>query len=292
MGENGSVSANSEIILNIKSQMQQMNPAQTRIARYILENPEKVEGLSIGNFAKESKVSEATISRFVKFLGCANYREFQAEMVKSNILNHQNIRGYAGVDEMSDIYQISQKIFDTNIQCLADTLSILDCDAIERLADLIVKSRQLCIFAQGRSVVTAASIKHRLHRLGIACCNYCDSHEQAMAASLMKKGEVVMGISTYGRSRTVLKNLRIAASKGATVVGISSYRGTPLDEICDIMLVASSNEETSFGFEPSCATVAQMVILDCLYILTTNRMKEEASECFRLTCEAIESERE
>lgn len=101
MGENDSVSANSEIILNIKSQMQQMNPAQTRIARYILENPEKVEGLSIGNFAKESKVSEATISRFVKFLGCANYREFQAEMVKSNILNHQNIRGYAGVDEMS-----------------------------------------------------------------------------------------------------------------------------------------------------------------------------------------------
>ena len=65
MVENGSVSANSEIILNIKSQMQQMNPAQTRIARYILENPEKVEGLSIGNFAKESKVSEATISRFV-----------------------------------------------------------------------------------------------------------------------------------------------------------------------------------------------------------------------------------
>ena len=65
-----------------------------------------------------------------------------------------------------------------------------------------------------------------------------------------------------------------------------------VDEICDIMLVASSNEETSFGFEPSCATVAQMVILDCLYILITNRMKEEASECFRLTCEAIESERE
>ena len=27
-------------------------------------------------------------------------------------------------------------------------------------------------------------------------------------------------------------------------------------------------------------------------ILITNRMKEEASECFRLTCEAIESERE
>lgn len=291
-GKNGLVSANSEIILNIKSQMQKMNPAQTRIARYILENPQKVEGLSIGNFAKESKVSEATISRFVKFLGCANYREFQAEMVKSNILNHERIRGYAGVNDMSDIQQISQKIFDMNIQCLADTLSILECEAISKIADLIVKSRQLCIFAQGRSVVTALSIKHRLKRLGIACCHYCDSHEQAMAASLLKKGDVVMGISTFGRSKTVLKNLRIASSKGATVVGVSSYRGTPLEEIADIILVSSSNEESSFGFEPSCATVAQMVILDCLYILITNLMKEEASECFRLTCEAIESERE
>ena len=292
MNEKGPVSANSEIILNIKSQMQQMNPAQTRIARYILENPDRVEGLSIGNFAKESKVSEATISRFVKFLGCANYREFQAEMVKSNILNHERIRGYAGVDNMNDVYQISQKIFDTNIQCLVDTLSILDCKAIEKIADLIVKSRQLWIFAQGRSVVTAGSLKHRLHRLGISCTIYSDSHEQAMAASLMKKGDVVMGISTYGKSRTVLKNLRIASSRHATVIGVSGYRGTPLEEICDIMLVSSSNEETSFGFEPSCATVAQMVMLDCVFILITNSMKEEASECFRLTCEAIESERE
>ena len=43
VNEKGSISANSEIILTIKSHMQQMNPAQTRIARYILENPEKVE---------------------------------------------------------------------------------------------------------------------------------------------------------------------------------------------------------------------------------------------------------
>lgn len=292
MNENGPVSANSEIILNIKSHMQQMNPAQTRIARYILEHPNRVEGLSIGDFAKESRVSEATISRFVKFLGCANYRGFQAEIVKSNLLSHEKIRGYAGVEEMNDIYQISQNIFDTNIQCLLDTLSVLDCDVIDNLAGMIVKSRKLCVFAQGRSVVTATSIKHRLHRLGISCCIFSDSHEQAMSAALMKENDVVMGISTYGRSRTVLKNLRIAASKGATVVGVSSYKGTPLEEICDIMLITSSNEETSFGFEPSCATVAQMVTLDCLYILITKRMKDEATECFRLTCEAIESERE
>ena len=75
--------------------LQEMNPAQSRIAKYILANPEKLPGMPIGQLAKESGVSEATISRFVKYLGCANYRAFQAEMVKSNVLSHERIRGYA-----------------------------------------------------------------------------------------------------------------------------------------------------------------------------------------------------
>lgn len=282
----------SGLVLHMKAQLQQMNPAQSRIAKYILENPDKLPGMPIGKLARESGVSEATISRFVKFLGCANYRDFQAEMVKNNLLNHDRIRGYSDIKNMDSSHQICQKIFDANIQCLADTLTMVDAEALEQAADLIVKSRKLCILAQGRSVVTATSIRQRLYRLGIACTSYSDPHEQAIAASLLKEGDVVMGISTFGRSKNVLKNLRFASSRGAKIIGVSSYRGTPLEKVSDIMLVSSSNEDASFGFEPSCSTVSQMVMLDCLYIMITNRMKEEARECFRITCEAIESERE
>lgn len=282
----------SGLVLHMKAQLQQMNPAQNRIAKYILENPDKLPGMPIGRLARESGVSEATISRFVKFLGCANYRDFQAEMVKNNLLNHDRIRGYSDIKNMDSSHQICQKIFDANIQCLADTLTMVDAEALEQAADLIVKSRALCILAQGRSVVTATSIRQRLYRLGIACTSYSDPHEQAIAASLLKEGDAVMGISTFGRSKNVLKNLRFASSRGARIIGVSSYRGTPLEKVSDIMLVSSSNEDASFGFEPSCSTVSQMVMLDCLYIMITNRMKEEARECFRITCEAIESERE
>lgn len=292
MKDERSTHAASEFVLNIRSLMQQMNPAQSRIAKYILANPEKLPGMPIGQLAKESGVSEATISRFVKFLGCANYRSFQAEMVKNNVLSNERARGYAGVRSADSAYQICEKIFDANIQSLTDSLAILDVDALERAADLIVETRKLCIFAQGRSNVTATSLRQRLYRLGIACTCYTDPHEQAMSSALMKQGDIVMGISTFGRSKNVLKNLRIAASHGAMVIGVSSYRGTPLEKVSDIMIISASNEEASFGFEPSCSTVSQMVALDCLYIMVTNRMKDEAQECFRLTCEAIESERE
>lgn len=288
----GAVYHHSEFVLNMKAQLQQMNPAQSRIAKYILEYPDKLPGMPIGRLAKESGVSEATISRFVKYMGCMNYRDFQAEMVKNNLMNNDRIRGYAEVKNMDSSSQICQKIFEANMQCLSDSLAIIDVNALELAADLIVQGRKLCIFAQGRSMVTANSIRQRLYRLGISCTAYSDPHEQAITASLLKEDDIVMGISTFGRSKSVLKNLRIAADKGATLIGVSSYRGTPLEQMADIMLFASSNEEASFGFEPSCSTIAQMVLLDCLYIMVTNRMKEEAKEYFALSCEAIDSEHE
>lgn len=218
--EKNSVFQTSELILNMKSQLQQMNPAQAKIAKYILEHPDEIPAMPIGTLAKESGVSEATISRFVKFMGCRNFRAFQAEMVKNNLLNHERIRGYADVKNMDSSHQICKKIFDANIQCLSDSLSMIDVDSIAKAAEMIVKSRKLCILAQGRSVVTANSIRQRLYRLGISCMTYSDPHEQAMAAALLQEGDVIMGISTFGRSKNVLKNLRFASSRGARVIGV------------------------------------------------------------------------
>lgn len=288
----GSLQQDADLILDMKTRMNQMNPAQSKIAKYILQNPDKLPGMPIGRLAKASGVSEATISRFVKFMGCANYRDFQAEMVKNNLLNHERIRGYAEVKNIDSTSQICRKIFETNIQCLEESLKLIDTAALERAVALIVNNRRLYVFAQGRSMVTANSIRQRLYRLGIACSSYADPHEQAITASLLNEGDVVMGISTFGRSKSVLKNLRIASSKGAKIIGVSSYCGTPLEATADIMLIASSNEDASFGFEPSCSTISQMVMLDCLYIMIANRMKEEAKAYFALSCEAIESERE
>lgn len=290
--QGGQLQQSAGLLLDMRTRMSQLNPAQSKIARYILQNPDKIPAMSIGTLAKESGVSEATISRFVKFMGCANYRAFQAEMVKNNILKHERIRGYAEVKNADTTSQICQKIFETNIQCLKDSLLLLDTAALECAVELIVKSRRLYVFAQGRSMVTADSIRQRLHRLGIGCTSFSDPHEQAVTASLLREGDVVMGISTYGRSKSVLKNLRIAAARGAKIIGVSSYSGTPLEKIADIMLLASSNEDASFGFEPSCSTISQMILLDCLYIMIANRIKEEAADCFALSCEAIETERE
>lgn len=47
------------------------------VARYILENPDKIPEMSTGELAKASYTSKATIVRFVQKLDFKNYQEFK-----------------------------------------------------------------------------------------------------------------------------------------------------------------------------------------------------------------------
>ncbi len=281
------------MLLNIRSKIQQLNPAQKVLADYITQNFQNIEGLQIKVLAKNSGVSEASVSRFVKFLGYENYRAFQVDVAKSEVKDEQSsLKGYSAVNNFDGVDSICYKIFETNIRALRDTLAIINYGLLEQSADLIVKAKKICIFAQGRSAVTANSIRLRLFRLGITCNFYSDTHEQAMASSLMEEGDVAMGISTFGRSKSVLNSVKRAAQNGAKVIGITSYDDTPLEKAAHITLKSVNNDTVSFGFEPSCSTVTQIVMLDCLYILITNRLNESAEKCFKITCKAIQGEKE
>ncbi len=281
------------ILLNIRSKAQQLNAAQKTLGDYICDHFSSIEGMQINILAERSGVSTPTVSRFVKYLGYENYRAFQVEVAKSEVKNkHISLKGYSAIKETDGTDSICHKIFEANIQTLRDTLAIIDYELLEQAADLIVKAKQLVIFAQGRSAVTANSIRLRLFRLGITCTFYADTHEAAIASSLMKKGDIVMAVSTFGRSKSVLSSMRRAAQNGAKVIGVTSYDNTPLEKICHITLKTVDNEPVDFGLEPSCSTVTQMVMLDCLYILITKRLSTNGERSFKTTCEAIQEERE
>ena len=52
-GEKDAIFATSELVLNIKSRMQQMNPAQKKIAKFILENLDEVQECLSGDGQKK-----------------------------------------------------------------------------------------------------------------------------------------------------------------------------------------------------------------------------------------------
>jgi D-sedoheptulose 7-phosphate isomerase len=56
------------------------------------------------------------------------------------------------------------------------------------------------------------------------------------------RGDVFLAISTSGRSPNMLAALKAAREGGLVTIGFTGMQGTALRELCDLCLVAPSNE--------------------------------------------------
>jgi D-sedoheptulose 7-phosphate isomerase len=59
--------------------------------------------------------------------------------------------------------------------------------------------------------------------------------------SLVKKGDVVLGISTSGNSLNVKNGLTISKKNGAKIIGLLGNKGGTIKKICDINLIVDSS---------------------------------------------------
>ncbi len=59
---------------------------------------------------------------------------------------------------------------------------------------------------------------------------------------LMKDGDVVLGISTSGNSKNVLKALKTARLNGGAVIGFTGRDGGKMKELCDLCLCVPSDD--------------------------------------------------
>ena len=60
--------------------------------------------------------------------------------------------------------------------------------------------------------------------------------------ALLNENDLVIGISTSGKSSNVLNALEYAKNHGAKVIGFSGAQGGKMNKICDINLVIPSND--------------------------------------------------
>jgi len=78
------------------------------------------------------------------------------------------------------------------------------------------------------------------------------------------KGDVVVGISASGRTPYTVAALRYARSHGATTVAVTNNRGSWLERVADIAIVADVGPEVVAGSTRMKAGTAQKLILNML----------------------------
>lgn len=273
----------------IKASLNGLSPKLREIAQYILDNPKQVVHNSISELAESTNCSETTIFRLCKQLRFQGFQDLKISIAKELVdIPAQNIHEAISTNDTKLV--ALQKVFQSHINGLQDTMHLINESDLEQAISLLSNASKIEFYGNGGSAAVALDSYHKFMRIGIPCSHHIDTHFQIMSASLLQKNTTVIAISHSGINKDLLNILKIAKDKGAKIIAITSYQKSTLSQVADITLYTPT-KETELRTEASSSRLAQLALLDALFIGVSIDRQDEVLENLHIIRKAISKKR-
>jgi RpiR family transcriptional regulator, repressor of rpiB and als operon len=271
----------------IRMMLREMTPSETRITEILLRSAAE-DSMPMKRLADEAGVSEAMVVKTAKRLGFAGYRELRAALLEYK--RQPNVDLHQEVTPDDTAQTIVQKVFRTSIQALEETLAILNMDAFLHAVELIHGAHQRDFYGLGGSAQIARDVSHKFLRIGVRTSVFDDTHMMAMSASLLRAGDVVIAFSHSGSTLGVLDAVQIARNNRASIVAVTNYESSPLAELSDVVL-CSTAQGSYLTSENAAARIAQLNIMDAVFIAVAQKGYQAAETNLARTMAAVQAKR-
>ena len=246
------------------------------VARYILENPDKIPEMSTGELAKASYTSKATIVRFVQKLDFKNYQEFKLKLVEE--MNDKKRIGQLLANEpitdqssCTDIINTLPLLYD---KAVTNTRLSLNKNVINRIHNMLKNSACIDIYGMGISYILAQSAAFKFLTLGIECSAYESINAHYLAARKNKK-TVTFLISLTGANRTVIQMAEyLRESTNNYLVGIVGPHNEVISGLCH-EIVEIPNRDSLLSLDVITSFSAAVYVLDIFFSLLLSDCYEE-----------------
>jgi RpiR family carbohydrate utilization transcriptional regulator len=271
MNKPGTAPDSSDILPRLANMMESMTRAEVKIARQILAAPNEFVRASVRSAAADLGVSEPTILRFCRAVGCDGFKDLKFRLIQelalTQAMTDQNQRAKAAVATgpgASGNDRDNDRVFDTIIEALTRTRDTFVYKDLLQAAQAIAKAGRVVVYGIGGSSAALATEAHnRLFRLNIPVMVFTDGYTQRMSAAILAEGDVALFVSSTGRPRELQESLELAKYYKAICIAITD-KETPLGRDADICLhvglAASGVEE----FQPNPMRFAQLFVIDRL----------------------------
>ena len=271
----------------IRMMMPLLTPLEAKVVDTVFGLRDFNEETTLREIAVEAGVSEAMVVKITKKLGFAGFREFRNAVALYNQLPTSEMHQELSPDDTSE--EIIQKVFHTSIHALQETLAILNVDAFDRAADLIHRARQRDFYGVGGSAQIARDVAHKFLRIGIRSAVYDDANMMLMSASLLGGDDVVVAFSQATFDQAV-EAVQLARKNGARSIVLTNYDTSPLAQIADVVLCSTAQGSPLMG-ENAAARIAQLNIMDAVFVAVAQRNYRAAEQNLQRTMTAVSSRR-
>lgn len=268
-----------DIISQIKDSYGDLRPAERRVADVVIENVKFAVDASNASLARRAEVSEPTVTRFCRAIGCAGVRDFKLKLAQSLVVGALYLKKPPSTSDENGM-PFWSAVFGEARQALEEAEKQLDPTQLQRAAELIADARQVTVFGLGgSSSALAQETQYRLFRYGIAVSAHCDPYIMRMTASTLKPHDLVIAISATGRTREVIEAVELAKHYRADAVCITAP-DTELAGICDVSLTIAVSEYPD-TLKPTASRFAFLAAIDLMSVAAGYKLDSSARETLR-----------
>ena len=260
------------ILRDIEQQLEQLRRSERKVADLVLENPDAVIHMRIVDLAAAAQVSEPTVVRFCRAIGCEGFQNFKLALAQNTARDAANTP--FTLNELDTASDYTHKVFDATMQTLTRVRDTLDPAAIEVAVDALARAKRVEFYGFGASSPVAIDAQHKFFRLQIASAAHSDPHIQAMSAMSLSQDDVVVAISQSGRSTSLLDAMDLVRDSGAIIIGLAPA-ATPVIEHSTLAIPIDVEAENASGYTPLPSRIAHLAVID---ILAAGVSKAKGSE--------------
>lgn len=252
----------STMLSQIRRASSELSPAELRVADHVLAHPRSVLNQPIAEIARAAQVSQPTVIRFCRSLGCEGLSDFKLRLA-SSLTGTLPIRHVQVTNDDSTV-ELGAKVLGNTASALLQARGQLSREMIERSIELLVRAGRVECCAVGQYVPMAQDAQFKLLRLGVPAGASTDPRMQLLAVSVLQPGDVALVISAAGRRPELLDVADRAHERGAQVIAIAASQ-SPLARKADTLLAVDQVEDPVTQM-PMIGRILQLLMVDILTV--------------------------
>ena len=282
------------VLLRLRAARPTLRPSEERVAGVLLDDPGVAAKLSIAELAERSGTSTTSVVRFYRRIGYTRFQDLRFDLAQETTrerLQSSDFPPVSGdIDQHDSLADIVSKIASSETSSISDTAMVLDTESLGAAIRAVLAARRIDIFGVGAGSIVGLDLQQKLSRIGLTALMWLDSHAALTTAAVLDRKCVAVAVSHSGTTTDTVEYLSQAHGRGATTIAVTNFSRSPLTEAADITLLTAARE-TRFRSGAIGSRIAQLMVVDCLFIGVAQGSYDQSVAALQQTYAAVRARR-
>lgn len=239
----------------IRAARPSLSPAERQVADWVLRQPGTVLSLPVAAIAREAGVSQPTVIRFCRSMGCHGLSDFKLRLAQGNVARDTAPARVAPPSGM--------RVLQNAIDSLTTLQGRFDPHTLDAAVTLVDSAHRIDLYGFGSSGVVALDAQTKFFRYGIPANAYSDPYLVSMSLNVLQAGDVVIAISKSGALPELQTAVERVRELGVRVIAVTTP-GSPLAALADVVLPAGVDD--AVADRSMVARLLHLALLDALVL--------------------------